>query len=83
MIDLYLIFPVLRCALARNEGASGLYAVIAGYASKVFPVEVRYSSISASYLLEGVIFASFTRDRRIRSEVKGRRMLADTSFGRR
>jgi MFS family permease len=40
--------------------ASGFYAVIAGYASKVFPVEVRYSSISASYQLGGAIFGGFT-----------------------
>ena len=40
--------------------ASGFYAVIAGYASKVFPVEVRYSSISASYQLSGAIFGGFT-----------------------
>jgi MFS family permease len=40
--------------------ASGFYAVIAGYASKVFPVEVRYSSLSASYQLGGAIFGGFT-----------------------
>ncbi|MEH2510421.1 MFS family permease [Nitrobacteraceae bacterium AZCC 1564] len=40
--------------------ASGFYAVIAGYASKVFPVEVRYSAISASYQLGGAIFGGFT-----------------------
>ena len=40
--------------------ASGFYAVIAGYASKVFPVELRYSSISASYQLGGAIFGGFT-----------------------
>jgi MFS family permease len=40
--------------------ASGFYAVIAGYASKVFPVEVRYSSMSASYQLGGAIFGGFT-----------------------
>jgi MFS family permease len=40
--------------------ASGFYAVIAGYASKVFPVEVRYSSISASYQLCSAIFGGFT-----------------------
>ncbi len=40
--------------------ASGFYAVIAGYASKVFPVEVRYSSISAAYQLGGAIFGGFT-----------------------
>jgi MFS family permease len=40
--------------------ASGFYAVIAGYASKVFPVEVRYTSISAAYQLGGAIFGGFT-----------------------
>jgi MFS family permease len=40
--------------------ASGFYAVIAGYASKVFPVEIRYSAISASYQLGGAIFGGFT-----------------------
>lgn len=40
--------------------ASGFYAVIAGYASKVFPVEVRYTSISASYQLGGAIFGGVT-----------------------
>jgi MFS family permease len=40
--------------------ASGFYAVIAGYASKVFPIEVRYSAISSSYQLGGAIFGGFT-----------------------
>jgi Na+/melibiose symporter-like transporter len=40
--------------------ASGFYAVIAGYASKVFPVAVRYSAISAAYQVGGAIFGGFT-----------------------
>jgi MFS family permease len=40
--------------------ASGFYAVVAGYASKVFPIEVRYSAISSSYQLGGAIFGGFT-----------------------
>jgi MFS family permease len=40
--------------------ASGFYAVIAGFSSKVFPVKVRYTAISASYQLGGAIFGGFT-----------------------
>jgi MFS family permease len=40
--------------------ASGFYAVIAGYASKVFPVAVRYTAISAAYQVGGAIFGGFT-----------------------
>lgn len=40
--------------------ASGFYAVIAGYVSKVFPVEIRYSAMSSAYQLGGAIFGGFT-----------------------
>jgi MFS family permease len=40
--------------------ASGFYAVIAGFSSKVFPVKIRYTAISASYQLGGAIFGGFT-----------------------
>jgi metabolite-proton symporter len=40
--------------------ASGFYAVIAGYASKLFPVQNRYTSISVAYQLGGAIFGGFT-----------------------
>jgi hypothetical protein len=34
--------------------------VIAGFSSKIFPVKVRYTAISASYQLGGAIFGGFT-----------------------
>jgi len=40
--------------------ASGFYAVVAGYVSKVFPVEIRYSAMSSAYQLSGAIFGGFT-----------------------
>ena len=40
--------------------ASGFYSVIGGYASKVFPVEIRYTSISVAYQLGAAIFGGFT-----------------------
>jgi Na+/melibiose symporter-like transporter len=50
---------VLGVSLATLCG-SGFYAVIAGYASKVFGANIRYSAISASYQLGGAIFGGFT-----------------------
>lgn len=40
--------------------ASGFYAVIAGYTSKLFPPNVRYSSMSAAYQIGGAIFGGLT-----------------------
>jgi predicted MFS family arabinose efflux permease len=50
---------VLGVSIATLCG-SGFYAVIAGYASKVFGANIRYSAISASYQLGGAIFGGFT-----------------------
>ena len=40
--------------------ASGFYAVIAGYSSKIFPVNIRYTAMSVSYQLGSAIFGGFT-----------------------
>lgn len=40
--------------------ASGFYAVIAGYTSKIFPANIRYTAMSAAYQLGGAIFGGFT-----------------------
>ncbi len=40
--------------------ASGFYAVIAGYASKIFAANIRYTAMSAAYQLGGAIFGGFT-----------------------
>jgi MFS family permease len=40
--------------------ASGFYAVIAGYASKIFAANIRYTAMSAAYQLGGAMFGGFT-----------------------
>jgi MFS family permease len=40
--------------------ASGFYAVIAGFSSKVFHANVRYTAISVAYQMGGAIFGGFT-----------------------
>jgi len=50
---------VLGVSLATLCG-SGFYAVIAGYTSKVFGANIRYTAMSAAYQLGGAIFGGFT-----------------------
>lgn len=40
--------------------ASGFYAVIAGFVSKIFPTNIRYTAISVSYQVGGAIFGGLT-----------------------
>ncbi len=60
LVELKTQFGIVAGVSLATLCASGFYAVIAGYASKVFPVEVRYTSISAAYQLGGAIFGGFT-----------------------
>lgn len=60
LVELKSQFGIVAGVSLATLCASGFYAVIAGYASKVFPVEVRYTSISAAYQLGGAIFGGFT-----------------------
>lgn len=60
LVELKSQFSIVAGVSIATLCASGFYAVIAGYASKVFPVEVRYTSISAAYQLGGAIFGGFT-----------------------
>ncbi|WP_213775177.1 MFS transporter [Bradyrhizobium sp. dw_78] len=60
LVELKSQFGIVTGVSIATLCASGFYAVIAGYASKVFPVEVRYTSISAAYQLGGAIFGGFT-----------------------
>lgn len=60
LVELKTQFSIVAGVSLATLCASGFYAVIAGYASKVFPVEVRYTSISAAYQLGGAIFGGFT-----------------------
>ncbi|MCX7309378.1 MAG: MFS transporter [Afipia sp.] len=60
LVELKTQFSIVAGVSIATLCASGFYAVIAGYASKVFPVEVRYTSISAAYQLGAAIFGGFT-----------------------
>jgi MFS family permease len=60
LIQLKTTFAIVAGVSIATLCASGFYAVIAGYTSKIFPANVRYTALAVAYQIGGAIFGGFT-----------------------